>query len=88
MEKTKEFQLLRVTKSLQTFLKSGEDTANASEIAALEARLEHNKKLQEKNLFEARVQLRRIDRQLNERASQNSAVSVARLLWRGGGHPR
>ena len=61
-EKTKEFQLLRVTKGLQTFLKSGEDTSNSSEQAALESRLDHNKALSGKSIKEKSKSLNKIAR--------------------------
>ena len=61
-EKTKEFQLLRVTKGLQTFLKSGEDTSNSSEQAALESRLDHNKALSGKSIKEKSKSLNKIQR--------------------------
>ncbi|QDZ19022.1 hypothetical protein A3770_02p15400 [Chloropicon primus] len=61
-EKTKEFQLLRVTKGLQSFLKSGEDTSNSSEQAALESRLDHNKALSNKTIKEKQKSLNKIQR--------------------------
>ncbi|KAK3269569.1 hypothetical protein CYMTET_21995 [Cymbomonas tetramitiformis] len=76
IEKTKEFQLLRVTKNLQEFLKNGEDTANAAEVVALEARLEHNRRLQEKNIEERRLQMRKHARNLKEKRLQNYEIQV------------
>ena len=61
-EKTKEFQLLRVTKGLQSFLKSGEDTSNSSEQSALESRLDHNKALSAKSIKEKQKSLNKIQR--------------------------
>jgi len=72
--KTKELQLLRVTKGLQVFLKSGEDQQNANEIHSLEQRLEHNRKLQEKRLEETRLTLRKLTRELREKEAQNSEI--------------
>ena len=76
IEKTKEFQLLRVTKSLQQFIKHGEEITGQSESAGLEATLEHNRVLHEKHLHEKRTALRRLKRQLVERNEQNEAIRV------------
>jgi hypothetical protein len=70
-QKTKEFQLLRVTKGLQSFLKSGEDTSNSSEHSALESRLDHNKALSAKSVKEKQKALHKIQRVLMDVRQHN-----------------
>lgn len=41
-EQIKQFQLLRVTKQLQTVIKNGEDISSANEVAALENRYDRS----------------------------------------------
>ena len=73
-EKTKEFQLLRVTKGLQTFLKSGEDTSNSSEQSALESRLDHNKTLSNKSIKEKQKSLAKVQRIINDVRHHNAEL--------------
>ena len=75
-EKTKEFQLLRVTKSLQAFLKSGEDTSNSSEHAALESRLDHNRALGAKSINEKQKGLNKIQRIMLDVKNHNSELDA------------
>ena len=59
VEKIREFQLMRVTRQLQEWLKGGEDTTNAQELTVLESRLDHNRRLHNKKVEEKRRLLRR-----------------------------
>jgi hypothetical protein len=45
VEKTKYFQLLRVTKQLQELIKGGEEDLHATEIITLERRAEHSERV-------------------------------------------
>ena len=71
IEKTKELQLLRVTKNLQSILKHGEETSSQSEVTALEARLEHNKMLHEKHLIERRKHIQKMRSSIEEKGLHN-----------------
>ena len=71
IEKTKELQLLRVTKNLQSILKHGEETSSQSEVTALEARLEHNKMLHEKHLVEKRKHIQKMRSSIEEKGLHN-----------------
>ena len=71
IEKTKELQLLRVTKNLQSILKHGEETSSQSEVTALEARLDHNKMLHEKHLIEKRKQIQKMRSSVEEKRLHN-----------------
>ena len=72
IEKTKEFQLLRVTKSLQMLIKNGEDTANNAEVLGLEHRLDHNRRLHVKKVDEKHLFLRKTQAQISQKKLQNS----------------
>ena len=72
IEKTKEFQLLRVTKSLQKLIKNGEDTANNAEVLGLEHRLDHNRRLHVKKVDEKHLFLRKTQAQISQKKLQNS----------------
>ena len=72
VEKTKEFQLLRVTKSLQMLIKDGEDFSGTSEAVGMENRLEYNwqifrKKKEEKQLVMGRHQQQTAQRKQQKR---------------------
>lgn len=70
-QKTKELQLLRVTKNLQSILKHGEETSSQSEVTALEARLDHNKMLHEKHLIEKRKHIQKMRSSIEEKRLHN-----------------
>ena len=74
VEKIREFQLMRVTRQLQEYVKSGEDTTNSQEVTVLESRLEHNRRLHDKKIDQKRRLLRRAAAGLRDKAEQNSHI--------------
>lgn len=74
-EKTKEFQLLRVTKDLQQALRSGTaENSSSLEVQQLEKNLEHQQRLHAKNVADREAAIRRIEKQINERRRQNGGL--------------
>lgn len=75
VEKTREFQLLRVTKDLQQALRSGTaENSSSLEVQLLEKNLEHQQRLHVKNLADRDAALRRVEVQISERRKQNRSL--------------
>ncbi|GAQ83920.1 WD repeat-containing protein [Klebsormidium nitens] len=89
-EQIKQFQLLRVTKQLQTVIKNGEDISSANEVAALENRLAHDQKLHEKKLQERAALLRKLEKQSADITAQTAEVKkrLATLQEQAEAHAR
>jgi len=97
-EDTRTFQLLRVTRNLQSSLKEDDAERRANELSTLEAQLEHGRKLHELKLGEVRRSMLRLHKRIREvdvenikldEYVQDLAVSTAQrekiLAVRGGG---
>ena len=83
VEKTKQLQLARVGKNFQEILKGAakaskdeDDGGKKGEVASLEARLNHNRKLHERSVAEKKLELKKMKRKIRERAQQNDEISV------------
>ena len=76
VEKTKEFQLLRVTKSLQMLIKDGEDASGTSEAVGMENRLEYNRQIFRKKKEEKQLALDRHQQQIAQRKQQNQLFAA------------
>ena len=74
VERLREFQLMRVTRQLQELVKGGEATTSAPELAVLESRLEHNRRLHEKKVGEKRRLLQRVARSLRDTVEKNNSI--------------
>uniref|UniRef100_A0A7S3CXA9 Uncharacterized protein n=1 Tax=Palpitomonas bilix TaxID=652834 RepID=A0A7S3CXA9_9EUKA len=73
--KTREFQLLRVTKNLQETLKGGYDKdRHAEKIKTLERQLEFNEQMHAKRLEEKRRNLEKLLRQIEDMADENDKL--------------
>ena len=42
IDRTRDIQLLRVTKQMQDYIRSGDETKQSAEVSTLEKRMEHN----------------------------------------------
>jgi len=85
-ENTRYFQLVWVTKELQSVIKGGVDHLKSAEIATLEKQLEHNKHLHDMKVQEMKQRLFKAHKQIREKELENNklveyvqdlAVSVA-----------
>eukprot|EP00736_Rhodelphis_marinus_P005384 Rmarinus@m.3524 len=79
VEKTKDFQLLRVTRSLQELIKSGVDISGgkqSTEVSTLEKRVEHSKRLHLTKIQDKKRHLQRLERQIEEREAENSTLET------------
>ena len=74
VERLREFQLMRVTRQLQELVKGGEATTSAPELAVLESRLEHNRRLHDKKVGEKRRLLQRVARSLRDTVEKNNSI--------------
>eukprot|EP00741_Cyanophora_paradoxa_P010843 tig00020544_g10483.t1 len=75
VNKTREFQLLRVTKNLQELIKGGGDQAKqAQEVAQLENRLKHGAKLHEEHVKDKKTYVAKLDRQSQDKTYENSSL--------------
>eukprot|EP01105_Mastigella_eilhardi_P012420 TRINITY_DN2847_c0_g1_i2.p1 TRINITY_DN2847_c0_g1~~TRINITY_DN2847_c0_g1_i2.p1 ORF type:complete len:1233 (-),score=406.96 TRINITY_DN2847_c0_g1_i2:217-3915(-) len=73
-EKTKFFQLLRVTKALQEFLKGGGEERQAQEIASVERRAEHRQKTHAITVAEIQQKIDKLAAALAEKQQENEAL--------------
>ncbi|KAI9224984.1 hypothetical protein BC828DRAFT_372002 [Blastocladiella britannica] len=72
--KTKDLQLLRVSKSMQEFLRSGDETAAAKQNGNLERQLEYADAAFEHKLADRRKTVRALKKQARDKASTNQAL--------------
>jgi len=73
-EKTRELQLLHVTRDIQTVFRDGEDKSSANEAASLEALLKQREKLHKKSVQEREKRMRKLKGLIDEKQHQNSEV--------------
>ncbi len=73
-EKTKELQMLHVTRDLQSVFREGEDKSAVNEAASLEALARQRETLHAKMVAERQKKLRRIARGIEDKSKQNSEV--------------
>jgi WD40 repeat protein len=82
VEKTKQLQLARVGKNFQEIIKEGagkkdEDGAGKKgELANLEARLDHNRKLHARTVVEKKKDISKMKQKIREKAVQNDEIST------------
>ncbi|CAG9462605.1 unnamed protein product [Pedinophyceae sp. YPF-701] len=74
VERTREFQLMRVTKEVQAVVKAGSIEGLESSDQNLEALIRHNQTLSQKRLEDRRAALARLQRQAREREKENLAL--------------
>lgn len=72
--RTRDIQLLRLTKQMQEYLRSGDEYSHGAEIAALEKRSEYSEKAHRHKLDEKTRNLNKISRKVSEKTSQNSKL--------------
>lgn len=72
IEKTKYFQLLRVTKQLQELIKGGDEDQHAAELIRLEKRMSHGLKAHESKIEEKKKLFGSINKKINEKATENN----------------
>ena len=70
-QKMRDFQLLRVTKSLQELIKGGGKHKHAAEIAMLEKKSEHSKKVHEEKVNERKGKLAKLKKLIREKEADN-----------------
>eukprot|EP00741_Cyanophora_paradoxa_P008713 tig00001371_g8435.t1 len=71
VERTRDLQLLRVTKGLQSVIRGGEEKRQQDEVVSLEKRLEHMRDAQEHEVQRRREEIARVQRQLDEKQDEN-----------------
>eukprot|EP01118_Nematostelium_gracile_P017620 TRINITY_DN7592_c0_g1_i2.p1 TRINITY_DN7592_c0_g1~~TRINITY_DN7592_c0_g1_i2.p1 ORF type:complete len:289 (+),score=89.32 TRINITY_DN7592_c0_g1_i2:110-976(+) len=76
VERTKYFQLLRVTKQLQSLIKGGEEDLHAQENADLENRQHHAEKSHEQKLNEKRKLIKKYKRLIAEKVAENKELEL------------
>ncbi|KAI8926587.1 WD40-repeat-containing domain protein [Entophlyctis helioformis] len=74
--RTRDIQLLRVTKQMQEFIRSGDEHKQASEIAALEKRAEHSQKAHLHKLEEKQKVLQRLDGKIGKKHTENHSLET------------
>eukprot|EP01137_Pigoraptor_chileana_P033020 Opistho-2@23313 len=74
--KTRNVQLLRVTKQLQQIIKDGTMEHHAAEVAKLEKQLDHTKQSHEHKMEERQKALRKIRRLISKKRDENSQLAV------------
>jgi hypothetical protein len=72
--RTRDIQLLRLTKQMQEYLRSGDEYAHGTEIAALEKRAEYSLKAHQHKLDEKNRSLTKLSRKVNEKTGQNTKL--------------
>ena len=72
----REFQLLRVTKSLQMLIKDGEEASGTSEAVGMENRLEYNRQIFRKKKEEKQLTVDRHHQQIAQRKQQNQLFAA------------
>ncbi|GAX77753.1 hypothetical protein CEUSTIGMA_g5196.t1 [Chlamydomonas eustigma] len=73
-EKTKELQMLHVTRDLQSIFRDGEDRSAINELASLEALAKQREILHAKNLSDRQKKMRRVGKSIEEKKKQNNEV--------------
>eukprot|EP00163_Fabomonas_tropica_P014758 TRINITY_DN2681_c0_g1_i3.p1 TRINITY_DN2681_c0_g1~~TRINITY_DN2681_c0_g1_i3.p1 ORF type:complete len:1349 (-),score=493.19 TRINITY_DN2681_c0_g1_i3:86-4132(-) len=71
LQKTRDFQLLRVTKALQELIKGGGSNRHAAEIAMLEKKSDHSKKVHEDKVMEKKRTLAKLKKLIREKETDN-----------------
>ncbi|KND03537.1 uncharacterized protein SPPG_01017 [Spizellomyces punctatus DAOM BR117] len=74
--RTRDIQLLRVTKSMQEFIRGGDDKKHLHEIAALEKRAEHSIKAHHHKLSEMKAAIERLERKVREKKGENKRLDM------------
>jgi len=74
-ENTRYFQLLWVTKELQTIIKGGDDDRKAAENQTLEKQIEHCKQLHELKVEDMKRRLFKAHKQIREKELENNKLS-------------
>lgn len=72
--RTRDIQLLRLTKQMQEYLRSGDEYAHATEIAALEKRAEYSQRAHQHKLEEKQKSLSKLERKVREKTTQNTKL--------------
>ncbi|KAI9094382.1 hypothetical protein DFS34DRAFT_665339 [Phlyctochytrium arcticum] len=70
-QRTRDIQLLRVTKSMQEFIRGGDDKKHLHEIAALEKRAEHSIRAHQHKLSELKALTERLGRKVRDKGGEN-----------------
>ncbi|KAI8914669.1 WD40-repeat-containing domain protein [Gorgonomyces haynaldii] len=72
--KTRDIQLLRVTKQMQEFIRSGDEHKQAAEVASLEKNAEYATKAHEHRLQEKRQQIEKLKALIRSKKQENSKL--------------
>jgi len=72
--KTRDVQLLRVTKNLQELIKGGDDERLAQEVAAIERRMEHSAMSHERKLADRKKSVSKIKRAVRKKVDETDAL--------------
>jgi hypothetical protein len=74
--RTRDIQLLRLTKQMQEYLRSGDEYAHGTEIAALEKRAEYSQKAHLHKLDEKNKALAKLSHKVHDKTTANSRLDV------------
>lgn len=74
--RTRDIQLLRVTKQMQEYIRSGDEYKNSVELAALEKRVEYGQKAHQHKLEEKRKAFLKLEKKIQEKVSENSSLDM------------
>nr|KAJ3422347.1 Cilia- and flagella-associated protein 43 [Polyrhizophydium stewartii] len=74
--RTRDIQLLRVTKQMQEYIRSGDEHKQATEIAALEKRAEYSQKAHLHKIEEKKKTVQRLQKKIREKVLENQALDT------------